>query len=524
MPKKRLVSLFALAIPFGCVASPIEADGTATEAAATEWERANHPASYIGSSFIYEATSLPVEGAPQLSPLASDYWSTAEDSVNRRWDGEKSMSPAEKFELAFNRRGFAAAVSAKLGTASVHNRPVCKTTSDCAASNDGSVCVGSGKVKACVPTWWGICHGIASATVHEPSIADSIVYNGVTFYRADIEALRGALYAEGEVKSQALPSSCGNNATKVTNQSGSAAKQCRVSDAGAWHVLMTNVIGVRHQGFVYDRFTGSEVWNQPTERFTGSEVWNQPTERFTGSEVWNQPVSGFKVTNAKDGHLAEISKQDADKILGPNSSTVANALAKRFFDVETDLLYPKVGRASREVQDQAKLTEVVHFRYILAVGADDRILSGQWVIGKDGSGQPDFAWWPTSDPKTAINGMITYADIKTLTALAADPKQLTETRILLSDATLSGDSNYLVLGAPEKTTVTITMTGKGDADLYVREGSYPSATAFNCKSTGPTADEACTVTTGASGASYYIGVRVAKGATVSMSAKLVRAL
>lgn len=520
---RHLVSVFAVAIPFGCAVSRDDSDAVPS---ADQWDSANNPAR-IGETFIYEVASLPVEGETQLPPLASDYWPSAEDSVNRRWDGTDTLSPAEKFELAFDRKGFAAAISEKLGTGSARNRPSCSTTDDCAPFGDGSVCVGAAKTKTCIPTWWGICHGISSAAVHEPALADSIVYNKVTFYRADIEALRGVLYAEGGVKSQALPGSCGSDAAKATNQRGEAVRPCHVTDAGAWHVLVTNMLGLRHRGFVYDRTTDLQVWNQPVEgRLKTSDV-SKKADRFTGSEVWNQPADGFRITNAKDGHLAELSRQDAYKLIGPNSNTVASSLSKRFFDVEMDLWYPKTARASREPDkdDGTKATETVHFRYILETGEGDRILRGHWVTAKDGGGRPDFAWWPTSDPtKSAIDGLISYADIKALTALATDPKTLTETRVLLSDFSLTGDSKYLVIGAPEKTTVTITMTGKGDADLSVRAGAYPSATAFNCKSTGPTADETCTVTTGGSGASYYVRVNGTKGSTVTVAAMLVRSL
>lgn len=475
-------------------------DDVGETSSADQWTRSDRPAR-VSENFIYEVVNLPVEGETQPLPAASDYWPTAEDSINRRWDGPGTLSPAEKFERAFRRPGFASAISAKLGVgAAPRDRRTCLTSDDCAADNDGSVCVGTGKTKSCIPTWWGICHGVASSAVHERIPSAPIVYNGITFYPADIEALMGVLYAEGGVHPVSLPASCSASGTaKVTDQTGHANRECRVSDAGAWHVLVTNMIGLQHTGFVYDR--------------------------TANLEVWNEPARGYTITNAVDGHLKEISKKDVYKLIGPNSNTVASTLAKRFFDVAMDFRYVKSARVSRS-ENAGTLTETAHFRYVLAVDADDRVVSGEWLGSTDGGDHPDFAWWPVSDPtKSAMFGMISYGDVKALTALADDPKMRTETRVLLSDFMLADVSKYLVIGAPEKTTVTVTMTGEGNADLYVRAGMYPSVDAYTCKSTGPTTSESCTVATAGSGVSYYIRVRPMKpGSKVTLTAKLVRGL
>ena len=43
-------------------------------------------------------------------------------------------------------------------------------------------------------------------------------------------------------------------------------------------------------------------------------------------------------------------------------------------------------------------------------------------------------------------------------------------------------------------TYTVTMTGTGDADLYVQIGAVPTTGAFACRSFGATSNETCTVT------------------------------
>ena len=56
------------------------------------------------------------------------------------------------------------------------------------------------------------------------------------------------------------------------------------------HVVLANFLGLRHQGIAEDR-----------------------TYDF---QVWNQPIRSWKVTNAVDGKLPEITKADAVAMLG----------------------------------------------------------------------------------------------------------------------------------------------------------------------------------------------------------------
>jgi hypothetical protein len=61
--------------------------------------------------------------------------------------------------------------------------------------------------------------------------------------------------------------------------------------------------------------------------------------------------------------------------------------------------------------------------------------------------------------------------------------------------------------------VTVTSTGDGDADVYVRRGAAPDSAAYDCRSDGATSDESCTV---AGGAPVYVAVFGATASTVSV--------
>lgn len=71
----------------------------------------------------------------------------------------------------------------------------------------------------------------------------------------------------------------------------------------------------------------------------------------------------------------------------------------------------------------------------------------------------------------------------------------------------TGAWKYYTIDVPAgKTQVKFTLNGaNGDADMFARLGSLPTATTYNCKSDGPTSVETCSLGSPAAGR-YYLGV------------------
>jgi hypothetical protein len=258
------------------------------------WDYANNPAK-VGENFIYDVAKLPLRGATKTVPIAGDYWATANDSVNYRWDGDSSMSPAEKVEKAFNLPGFAKHVTDNYGIYA-GSRKACNTGSDCSDQKDGSDCVKprgatGDKAGRCVPGWWGICHGWSPYAITEPPAKHEVTKNGVTFYPGDLTALMSLIYSE-DLPTKFLSSRCDNDKKDLGTDNMGRLRDgdCRDMNAGSLHVILTNFLGLQQRGFVEDR--------------------------TFDLEVWNQPVQGFEVTNAQDGKLKEITKAQAISLLG----------------------------------------------------------------------------------------------------------------------------------------------------------------------------------------------------------------
>jgi hypothetical protein len=66
--------------------------------------------------------------------------------------------------------------------------------------------------------------------------------------------------------------------------------ECRDMNPGTWHVVVSNLMGLRQQGFVLDQTFDDEVWNQPG---------------------WS-----YRITNPSGQGLTEVTREEAIEILG----------------------------------------------------------------------------------------------------------------------------------------------------------------------------------------------------------------
>jgi hypothetical protein len=257
------------------------------------WNTANNPA-YVDNTFIYEVDQLPLSGKPTRMPWSGDYWATQRDNLNVRWDGADSKSPAEKIEQAFGLANFPKAITDNYGIYS-NGTKACSTNADCTSEMDGSSCVAprglatTGNKGRCIPGWWGICHGWAPAAVAEPAPVKPVVRNGVTFYPGDLEGLMSLAYGE-DLPVKFLSARCNKNEVRTDAAGRPLEGECRDMNPGSFHIVASNMLGIRGVAFVEDR--------------------------TYDLEVWNQPVAGYTITNGEGGKLKEISLTEALALLG----------------------------------------------------------------------------------------------------------------------------------------------------------------------------------------------------------------
>lgn len=266
------------------------------------WNLANNPLP-AGSGLTYRVNDLPAQGRISRLPVPGYVWPTARDSIQYRWDGDQSSSPAEKAERALNKPGFARAITDTVGIYG-SGRPACDQPADCAPLADDSVCVaprgaiGSGSGR-CIPSWWGLSHGWAAYAVSEPAPLAPVMENGVTFYPADLDALMSLAYAR-PASTTLVGQRCNLANAPVDVNGRTIESSCRDLNPGSLHVLLGNRTGLQGRPLIMDR--------------------------SAGARVSNNPIVGYRVTNGNGGALRQVSAGDAVALIRGGAPALPPAL------------------------------------------------------------------------------------------------------------------------------------------------------------------------------------------------------
>ena len=181
---------------------------------------------------------------------------------------------------------------------------------------------------------------------------------------------------------------------------------------------------------------------------------------------------------------------------------VFNARAVKFQQVTTEVDYITESSASTDGNLSARIdqyTRTDRYEYILELDAAGKIIGGEW-LGSSKKNHPDFLWLPISaSGSTVAGGAIKYAEVKALIDLSiadenggggtATEKTQVETGTLAKGVW----KHYGPFNVAAGGKLTVDLTGTGDADLYVRAGSAPTATAYDCRPYKSGSTESCIV-------------------------------
>jgi hypothetical protein len=560
-------------------------DDTKPEAAsgkAEAWSSSDSPTGFA-SSLEYRVASLPAVGEATNIPWAGNYWPTAHDNINHKWDGTGSESPAAKFGRAFGVAGIEDAVSKAHGIDANSSRKACTQSSEC---NDkiGEMCAKrDGRSSGyCIPTWWGICHAWAPAAILAAEPKYPVTLNGVTFKVNDIKALLSLVHEGVSTKFVSLRCNKDNNATPTPgvryDEFGrpiDSDRECRDTNPGTFHVLMTNYLGIKKQSFVYDRTFDDEVWNQPlrgykvnqmrevpateANRLIGVTMTGGTTVKKTGTvakNVWSHlgsfPVAAgqavkVRMTGSADADLhvkfgaaptasaydcrpyggdsnetcdltvpagatsvfvsvlgyADSSTFEVNVTTGGSTPTSYrfNTNAVKFFHVKTTVYYITESSASTDGNLRDRIDTYSRpddLEYILEVDSTGKVIGGEWV-GSSKTSHPDFLWLPIAATQgTVAGGKISYARVKELADKSLLPPGGGTTggeKVVNQSGTVAQGAwkHYGPFNVASGKNLTATMTGTNDADLYVRKGMAPTATAYDCRPYASSSNETCSV-------------------------------
>jgi len=392
-----------------------ESDGKDPSLKADQWNAANNPTQFhVELEYKYAELKQYNSGRAEQLPWPSDYWSYYEDSINVRYKGISTtdwtkLSPAEKYDMAFNGweppENFLELMPLNLsvdcgvpeGAEGDDAYPQVLDSHDDyydalgpAAtwqhmnkgnwkSRNGQDDDGDGFIDECtgaddgddhndydgIETWWGLCHAWVPAAILAAEPQHDVTINGVTFTVSDIKALLIAMYDRSAA--HMLGGRCNDFEIERDEAGRPLNEDCRDTNAGSFHVVITNMLGKMKRAFAEDR--------------------------TIGYQVWNQPVLGYQIN--KDQELTEEEVMDKLGHAGEKFHDVFNSPdAVKWVYFEMDVDYLSESNATSDgplIGNISYYTHTDHYKYIVEIDADDNIVGGEWVSYNT---IPDFLWLP----------------------------------------------------------------------------------------------------------------------------------
>ena len=434
----------------------------------------------------FRVTELPQDGAAAQTPWTGSYWPTYEDSIAYRWDGEETLSPAGKYGAAFEIADVADKVSAKYGVDSRATATECTEDSVCDDSI-GEVCAkrAGEETGRCIPSWWGICHAWAPAAILEPEPIHPVTRNGVEFKVNDLKALVSLVYNHTQATMLSLRCNEDEENGDITydnygNPTGEDL-ECKDTNAGTFHVIVANYLGLRGEAFVEDRTFDDEVWNQPVSAYRitrQDEITAAEAAVLAGAEL-SGDQGGQQHT--LEGTVDEGSWKHFGSISVPKGST-ARVVMSGSGDPD---LYVRKGT-------QPNLNEWDCRPWIGGAAEECNIPA---VV-------EDIELYVSAYGYSASTGFQIVVDV----AGASDAGDLAVDETLEGTVAKGEWKHFGSYPVPAGGTLHVVMSGDGDPDLYVGTGGQPTKATWTCRPYVGGAAEECTLENLPAAAEVFLSV------------------
>ena len=337
------------------------------------WDARNEPSlmdtMVNGQAYLYRFDTLPLEGALSKRPWSGDYWPTYRGGITYRWNDRSSwgvdrygyapkpyddligrnlayLSPAEKFDLYRGRYDYPLTYEERRRTR------IMKTVPGSWEYRPGYK----------IPYWEGLCHAWAPATLgyEEPSPITVTNPDGleIPFGSSDLKALLTYFLHETGAKTQFLGMRCNIDVDELNRKyrNGEISwsyymqqkKACSDTNAGSFHLVLTNQVGLLDEGFIADVTRGAEVWNQAIYAYH--------------SEVLEERSGASR--NAAPGTVKEI-----------------KVYTRMYYTTEIAQSFEK---------PLGQPTAFKDYYYWLELNAQGEIIGGEWQDSR--ANRPDFLW------------------------------------------------------------------------------------------------------------------------------------
>jgi len=349
------------------------------------WDQLNDP-ELMKIDYERNFSKLPLSGELTKRPWNGNYWPNYRGGITYRWNqppqkdpGEsnpryhyellkfaelqnqnvKVLSPAEKYDLYMGQESW------PLTTFEKERTKINMTNPKSEIYHPDFV----------IPTWEGLCHAWAPAALlyHEPGPVTMEGLSGqkVHFGASDIKSL--LIYflhsnrSKDRTKTRFLGTRCYLDFKKyeekladgeITQEEFDAAinsTSCADTNAGAFHMVVANQIGLLDEGFVADVFRDVEVWNYPVYHFESKVIGETEGASAGAAEGTVREVK--VITLIKHAYSIDQSWYPAGDPMGWS----------RYFE---------------DIYGKNK------YEYTIELDKKGNIIGGEW-ISKD---RPDFVW------------------------------------------------------------------------------------------------------------------------------------
>ena len=249
--------------------------------------------------------------------------------------------------------------------------------------------------------WWeGICHGWSQAATNYPEPAKVIIANPdgvrVPFGSSDVKGLLAmheafnyggaSAFAGQRCKIQGKVPGEGDDRDSNTNPPSEAdanTPECRDVNAGTFHSVLTNMLGIHGRGFVADIDRYNDVWNQPIISYTSE-------------------VAGEEAVSDEDRALGVARKIRMKTVMNYGEEL-------QIWTAEKAAKHPEWRHyVSKNPVTGTDLQQIRHkdYEYILELNAAGNIIGGTWVTET----RVDFMWMYQRSGKF-VNGRMPLAGL-----------------------------------------------------------------------------------------------------------------
>ena len=343
------------------------------------WNGYGHPANFnksLGAQVVLELDQLPLKGRLSDSRLgwSETYWPSNVGGIAYRWNHPNPQPFKYKLYNLSELKRMSQAQLGQLSPAELYD----------ISQSDYNYTLTRKVLSMYSPRdlWWeGICHGWAQAASNYPEPSPVVITNKegikVPFGASDVKGLlamhdaynyRGGVSSFVGVRCKANGKVPGEGDNRDANTNPPAPElanspECTDVNAGTFHVILTNAIGVHSKGIVAD-----------IDRF--NDVWNQPLTSYSSQIVGEEAVGPDHQANGITKRVRVKTKMTYGEELKFYTPQLAAEGKKNFVSKK-----PVTGTVHQEFRHK-------DYEYILELDASGKIKGGEWLTET----RPDFMW------------------------------------------------------------------------------------------------------------------------------------